>query len=173
MRWHIDRYVGRKETYDANLRAIVFSSIGIAVFVFLLDVLTPKKKFSALAGVFFGLFVGLLILWVLAPVVDMMIATFSENVTRLGDTFVVHDVKFRSSEWRRDFVLYHSHPGPVANNLRTEFYRLDPTYIHPHGRVEFERHSTSCRLGISKHDADLLPQLVGEDYSSVGLLDRS
>ena len=70
-----------KETYEANLRAIVFSSLGMAVFVLLLDVLTPKKKFSALAGVFFGLLVGLLILWVLAPVVDMMITTFSVNVT--------------------------------------------------------------------------------------------
>jgi uncharacterized protein YacL len=77
-----------QETWDANYRAIVLSSIGIAVFVFLLDVLTPKKKFSALAGVFFGLLVGLLILWVLAPVVDMMITTFSENVTQLGVTSI-------------------------------------------------------------------------------------
>ena len=77
-----------QETWDANYRAIVYSSIGIAVFVFLLDVLTPKKKFSALAGVFFGLFVGLLILWVLAPVVDMMITTFGENVTQLGVTSI-------------------------------------------------------------------------------------
>lgn len=77
-----------QETWDANYRAIVFSSIGIAMFVFLLDVLTPKKKFSALAGVFFGLLVGLLILWVLAPVVDMMITTFSENVTQLGVTSI-------------------------------------------------------------------------------------
>ncbi|MHC4439005.1 MAG: TRAM domain-containing protein, partial [Planctomycetota bacterium] len=42
----------------------------------------------ALAGVFFGLLVGLLILWVLAPVVDMMITTFSENVTQLGVTSI-------------------------------------------------------------------------------------
>ena len=45
-------------TYNTNLRAIIFSSIGMALFVLLLDILTPKKKFSALAGVFFGLFVG-------------------------------------------------------------------------------------------------------------------
>jgi uncharacterized protein YacL len=77
-----------KETYEANLRAIVFSSIGMAVFVLLLDVLTPKKKFSALAGVFFGLLVGLLVLWVLAPVIDMMITTFSVNVTLPGVTAI-------------------------------------------------------------------------------------
>jgi len=77
-----------QETWDANYRAIVFSSIGMAVFVLLLDVLTPKKKFSALAGVFFGLLVGLLVLWVLAPVVDMMITTFGRNVTQPGVTAI-------------------------------------------------------------------------------------
>jgi uncharacterized protein YacL len=76
------------DTYNANLRAIIFSSIGMVVFVLLLDVLTPKKKFSALAGVFFGLLVGLLVLWVLAPVVDMMITTFSVYVTVLGITAI-------------------------------------------------------------------------------------
>jgi len=76
------------EIYEANLRAIIVSSIGMALFVFLLDVLTPKKKFSALAGVFFGLLVGLLVFWVLAPVVDMMITTFSVYVTAPGITAI-------------------------------------------------------------------------------------
>jgi uncharacterized protein YacL len=70
-----------RETYDANLRAIIISSVGMAVFVLLLDILTPKKKFSALAGVFFGLLVGLAISWALAPVVEMMSGTFSIDVT--------------------------------------------------------------------------------------------
>jgi uncharacterized protein YacL len=69
------------ETYDANVNAIVFSAIGMAVFVLLVDIMTPKKKFSALAGVFFGLLVGLLISWALAPVVDMISGTFSFYVT--------------------------------------------------------------------------------------------
>lgn len=77
-----------KEIYEANLSAIVFSSLGMAVFVLLVDILTPKRKFSALAGVFFGLLVGLLVLWVLAPVVDMMITTFSSNVTEPGITAI-------------------------------------------------------------------------------------
>ena len=70
-----------KDTYEANLRAIIFASIGMAVFVLLLDVLTPKKKFSALAGVFFGLLVGILVSWALANVVDMVSGTFSPDVT--------------------------------------------------------------------------------------------
>jgi uncharacterized protein YacL len=73
-----------KETYEANLRAITFSSVGMAVFVFLLDVLTPKKKFSALAGVFFGLLVGILVSWALAPVVDMVKDTYSIGITPAG-----------------------------------------------------------------------------------------
>ncbi|MBN2316959.1 MAG: TRAM domain-containing protein [Sedimentisphaerales bacterium] len=70
--------------YRANLRAIIISSIGMAVFVLLLDVLTPKKQLSALAGVFFGLLVGILISWALAPVVDMIKDTYSINVNPAG-----------------------------------------------------------------------------------------
>ncbi len=77
-----------KETYEANLRAIIFSSIGMAVFVLLLDVMTPKRKFSALAGVFFGLLVGILVSWALAPVVDMMSSTFSIDVTEAAITAI-------------------------------------------------------------------------------------
>jgi uncharacterized protein YacL len=69
------------DTYNSNLHAIIISSIGMAAFVLLLDVLTPKKKFSALAGVFFGLLVGIFISWALAPVVDMVSGTFSIDVT--------------------------------------------------------------------------------------------
>jgi uncharacterized protein YacL len=65
------------EAYRANLRAILYSSAGMAAFVLLLDVLTPKRKFSALAGVFFGLLVGMLISWALSPVVDMIKETYS------------------------------------------------------------------------------------------------
>jgi uncharacterized protein YacL len=76
------------DTYNSNLQAIIISSIGVAVFVLLLDVLTPKKKFSALAGVFFGLLVGILISWALRPVVDMVIGTFSIDVTQWAMTVI-------------------------------------------------------------------------------------
>ncbi len=76
------------DTYNTNLRAIIFSSIGMAVFVLLLDVLTPKRKFSALAGVFFGLLVGMLGSWILAPVVDMVIGTFRLDITAWATTVI-------------------------------------------------------------------------------------
>ena len=66
-----------QEAYRANLRAILYSSAGMAAFVLLLDILTPKRKFSALAGVFFGLLVGMLISWALSPVVVMVKETYS------------------------------------------------------------------------------------------------
>ena len=69
-----------EEAHRENLSAIIFSSLGMAVFVFMLDVLTPRKKFSALAGVFFGLLVGILISWALAPVVDMITDTYSIRI---------------------------------------------------------------------------------------------
>lgn len=52
--------------------AVVISGVGLAIFFFLLDVLTPKRKLSALAGVFFGLLVGMLISGALASAVDMI-----------------------------------------------------------------------------------------------------
>jgi uncharacterized protein YacL len=60
--------------------AVACSGIGMAVFVFLLDLFTPKRKLSALAGVFFGLLVGLLISGALAPLVDMIADTYRLNL---------------------------------------------------------------------------------------------
>lgn len=61
-----------KTENSASWWTVVISGIGLGVFFFLLDVLTPKRKLSALAGVFFGLLVGLLISAVLASAVDMI-----------------------------------------------------------------------------------------------------
>jgi len=46
--------------------------MGVAVIVIAVDWLTPKKSLNALAGVFFGLLVGMLISLVMAPVIDMI-----------------------------------------------------------------------------------------------------
>jgi uncharacterized protein YacL len=56
--------------------AVVISGMGLVVFFLFLDVLTPKRKLTALAGVFFGLLVGLLISAVLAQAVDMIGETY-------------------------------------------------------------------------------------------------
>lgn len=62
-----------------NFWAVTWASLGLATFVFLLDVFTPKKRLAALAGVFFGLLVGMFISWALAPVLDMI-----NDIYRIG-----------------------------------------------------------------------------------------
>ncbi|MBN1805578.1 MAG: TRAM domain-containing protein [Sedimentisphaerales bacterium] len=59
---------------------VVISGAGMAVFVFLLDYLTPKKKLGALAGVFFGLIVGIIISGVLAYPIDMIAGSYNINL---------------------------------------------------------------------------------------------
>jgi len=51
--------------------AILWAGLGLALVAFLVDILTPKKSLAALAGVFFGLLVGIFISWALGPVIDM------------------------------------------------------------------------------------------------------
>jgi len=60
------------EVGRANFYAILWSGLGLALVAFLVDVFTPKKSLAALAGVFFGLLVGIFISWALAPVLDMI-----------------------------------------------------------------------------------------------------
>jgi uncharacterized protein YacL len=67
-----------------NFWAVVWSGLGMSIFVFLLDVLTPKGKLSALAGVFFAVLVGLLISVALSPVVNMISDTYGAEITADG-----------------------------------------------------------------------------------------
>ncbi|HUT31333.1 MAG TPA: TRAM domain-containing protein [Sedimentisphaerales bacterium] len=60
--------------------SIVVTGLGLGLFVFLIDVLTPKKKLRALAGVFFGLVVGMLISGALAPVVDLVADSYKIGI---------------------------------------------------------------------------------------------
>ena len=61
-----------------NWDTVVICGIIMAIFVFLLDCLTPKNKLGALAGVFFGLLVGLIVSGVLAPVVDLINSSWGD-----------------------------------------------------------------------------------------------
>jgi len=61
----------------ASWWAVVISGLGLIVFFLLLDILTPKRKLTAVAGVFFGLLVGMLITAVLGLAVDMIGQTYN------------------------------------------------------------------------------------------------
>ncbi len=63
-----------KGKFDFN--ALLWAGLVMVVATFLIDLLTPKKSLAALAGVFFGLLVGIVISWALAQVLDMVIAIY-------------------------------------------------------------------------------------------------
>ena len=69
-----------REGNAASFWTVAWTGIGMAIYVFLLDVLTPKKRLTALAGVFFGLLVGLLVSGALAPAVDMIADSYKVNL---------------------------------------------------------------------------------------------
>ncbi len=70
------------EQRESDIMAIFIGGMAIAALVIAVDWLTPKKSLNALAGVFFGLLVGLLISWAMTTVLEMMNDVFlqmSEN----------------------------------------------------------------------------------------------
>ena len=73
-----------------SFHIILWSGLGLALLAFFVDVLTPKKSLSVLAGVFFGLLVGIFISWALAPVID-----FINLIYKLGmNATVIHSIKW-------------------------------------------------------------------------------
>ncbi len=56
-----------------NFYALLWGTLGLAAAAFFVDLATPKKSLAALAGVFFGLLVGIVVSWALAQVFDMII----------------------------------------------------------------------------------------------------
>ncbi len=64
--------------------SILWAGLGITAFTFLIDILTPKKSLSALAGVFFGLLVGIFISWALSPVLVMVNEIYKLGLTEMA-----------------------------------------------------------------------------------------
>ena len=60
------------EPGKSNFNAILWSSVVLVAMALVLDIFTPRKSLAGLAGVFFGLLVGIFISWALAPIVDMV-----------------------------------------------------------------------------------------------------
>jgi len=55
-----------------DVMPIFISGLVVAMLVIAVDWLTPKKLLNALAGIFFGLLVGMLISWAVSPVLEMI-----------------------------------------------------------------------------------------------------
>jgi uncharacterized protein YacL len=61
------------EVGRANFYVILWAGLVFVVIALFVDFATPKKSLAALAGVFFGLLVGIVISWALTQVFDMLI----------------------------------------------------------------------------------------------------
>jgi len=80
-----EKVTGAKDSV-LNYGAVVWTGVCMAIFVLMLDIFTPKKRLSALAGVFFALLVGMLISIALAPSVDMIINIYFSKLDLVPET---------------------------------------------------------------------------------------
>jgi uncharacterized protein YacL len=64
-----------------NLIAISLSGLVLCCFVLWMDIFVPKKKLGAVAGVFFGLLIGILLSWGGAQVIDMLKEIYNIPIT--------------------------------------------------------------------------------------------
>jgi len=55
-----------------DIMAVFVIGLSISLLVVAIDWLTPKKSLNVLAGIFFGLLVGVLISWAMSPVLEMI-----------------------------------------------------------------------------------------------------
>ncbi|HPD46171.1 MAG TPA: hypothetical protein P5279_05980 [Anaerohalosphaeraceae bacterium] len=66
------------DTGEQDVMAVFITGMAIAATVIAVDWLTPKKSLNALAGVFFGLMMGMFISWVMSYVLQMVNGVFFE-----------------------------------------------------------------------------------------------
>jgi len=52
--------------------AVFIVGLGICILAIVVEWLTPKKSLTALAGIFFGLLVGILMSWAMKPIIEMI-----------------------------------------------------------------------------------------------------
>ena len=111
-----------------NLHTIFFGGFGMAAFVFLLDVFTPKKSLAALAGMFFGLLVGIFVSWALAPVLDMI-----NEIYRLG----LSETAMQAIKWMMGVCICYL---TISVVMRT---KDDVRFVIPY--VEFAKQTKGAR----------------------------
>lgn len=81
--------ISSPEADRSSFSVILLSGLTLAIVTLLIDIVTPKKSLASLAGVFFGLLVGIFISWALAPVLDMV-----NDIWHMGlDTSAVQAIK--------------------------------------------------------------------------------
>ena len=116
------------EAGRANFYAILWSGIILALGAFFVDILTPKKSLAVLAGVFFGLLVGVFVSWALSPVLDMV-----NEIYYLG----ISEVAIRAMKWMMGICICYL---VVTVVMRT---KDDVRFVIPY--VEFAKQTKGAR----------------------------
>ncbi|MDD5064853.1 MAG: TRAM domain-containing protein [Phycisphaerae bacterium] len=116
------------EVGRANFYAILWSGVGLAVAAFIIDVFTPKKSLAALAGMFFGLLVGIFVSWALAPVLEMI-----NEIYRLG----VSETAIQAVKWMMGVCICYL---TISVVMRT---KDDVRFVIPY--VEFSKQMKGTR----------------------------
>ena len=86
----------------------------------------------------------------------------------MRNAFAIHNIELSLSERRCYLVLDNLNTGTAADNIVAVFQRVDTTYIHTDGRVEFQCAATGSGFRITEHNANLFTDLVDENSSTFG-----
>jgi len=116
------------EAGRGNFFAILWSGLGLAIMAFCIDLLTPKKSLASLAGVFFGLLVGILISWGLSFVLEMV-----NEIYRMG----LSDVAMQAIKWMMGISICYL---VISIVMRT---KDDVRFVVPY--VEFAKQTKGIR----------------------------
>src|SRR5215207_2187407 len=99
---------------------------------------------------------------------QVVLECYVEKAALLRDPDAVLDVELRLAERRCHLVLDDLDPDPVADRLRPLLEGLDPADVEALRGIELQRPPAGLGLWRAEHDANLLPDLVGEQADGVG-----
>ena len=102
---------------------------------------------------------------------DVLLYGKIQNISLSGNTFSEHDIKFRLTERRSDFIFYNFDTSVISDYNASLLQGLYTADVQPDGSIEFKSPPSRCGLRVSEHDADLFPELVYEYHAAVGLTD--
>ena len=91
----------------------------------------------------------------------------------MGNSLVVHKVKFAHAEGCGDLILHDPDPGAIARDFGTALDLTDSANVEAHRRVELQRTTSGGRLRIAEHHSDLLAQLVDEHHDAMRSADTA
>ena len=104
---------------------------------------------------------------------DSVLNTQINNIARLADTFVIHDIELSRAEWRRNFVLNNFDARAVTADLIAVLNLPNPANVCSHRCIKLKRITASSCLGVAKHHADFHADLINKDYCSLRLVNNT